>query len=280
VNAILRAQTSVILIAACTVAACTGTSRTTPETSQYKEVLLADVVKAPHDFDGSFVRVRGLSELHYEGTVIFIPPQKRGHDPDDSHWIWLQVGWPLDARLMAMNRQEVTVDARFVADLNGDLGGVGTLTDIRAIWLPGRESEAFVLNHETRTDALEQLRFQTGWIMLGTHIRNGHRRGNLKDNGWMQAWFSFSSPPTPPDDNRAPKNGDQIEITERTRIYLLDYATKGEEQRLEPPIQLSQSNSTRLWLAPSARVELADVRANWANDFAVVVARVVPVASR
>jgi hypothetical protein len=263
------------------VAACTGTSRSkTSEIREYKEVLVADVVKTPHDFDGSFVRVRGLSQLYFEGTVFSVAPQKRGDKPEDSRWIWLDVGWPLDARLMAMNREEVTVDARFVANLNGVLGGVGTLIDIRAIWLPGRESQAFVLNHETRIDALEQLSFRTGWIMLGIHIRNGHRSGNVRDNGWIQTWFSFSSPPTRPDDNREPKNGDHIEITERSRIYLLDYANKGEERRLEQPIALSESNSTRLWLAPGARVELADVRADWADDLAAVNARVVPVASK
>ncbi len=121
------------------------------EDTRYREVSLADVVRAPRDFDEALVRVRGLCNLHFESTVLSAVPQGPASS-EISEWLWLEVGWPLSEKLTAMNGEVVVVEARLDADMHGHMGvSRATLRDIRAIWRPGYESEAYILNHETRT---------------------------------------------------------------------------------------------------------------------------------
>jgi hypothetical protein len=138
-----------------------------------------------------------------------------------------------------------------------------------------------LLNHETRADALEQLEFRTGWITLGTRIRNGYRHGNQVNSGWIQTWFEFLAPPRASGEKRIPKTGDRIRLTDRLRVDITDYAITGERRRLTSPMadgrSHAQRDETRFWLASGAAVQLADVQVLWSGDLATVWARVIPV---
>jgi hypothetical protein len=238
-------------------------------------VSLEEVARSPRDFDQVLVRVQGIAQIQYEGNVLWVSTDARSADRLDEA-IWLHVGWPVNS-LHAMSGTEVIVEARFDAQSHGHMGCCpGTLTDIRAMWRLGHESDAYVPNYETRLDALEQLQFKTGWIVLGTRARNGS--GMQTWNGWVQTVFEFAAQPGNP--RRILRSGDRIRLTERARIHMRDYATNAERHRLEPPMANGRSRSpddeTRLWLASGAVVRVADVQVAWAGSFATAWARVVP----
>lgn len=192
---------------------------------------------------------------------------------------WLEVGWPLPSTLASMNGNQVVVEAKFDAGLHGHMGCCpGTLTDIRAIWRPGIESEAYTPNYETRFDALEQLEFKTGWIFLGT--RANRDAPFRTTNGWIQTWFELLGSNTEPARPlRIPKRGDRIRLTDRDRIIIPDYAVNGEQHRLEAPTangrSLSQNDETRFWLPPQAVVQVVDVHVR-SGGLSSVWARVMP----
>ena len=249
--------------------------------SRYRDVSLANVSRSPQDFDQVLVRVQGVAQIQFEGDVLWVSTDARSAGRLDEA-IWIDVGWPV-SDLKAMSGTEVIVEARFDAHSHGHMGCCrGTLTDIRAMWRPGHESGAFVPNYETRVDALEQLRFKTGWIPLGTRARNGS--GIQTWNGWIQNWFEFAAQPGGRVPQRIPRSGDRIRLTERLRIHIGDYAINGERNRLQSPQanrrSLSQGDETRLWLAPEAVVQVADVDVAWAGRLAEVWARVVPLTEK
>ena len=244
---------------------------------RYRDVPLEDVARSPQDFDQVLVRVHGICQIEFEGNVLWVSSDARAARRLDQA-VWLDIGWPVSDDLKAMAGTEVVLEGRFDLYSHGHMGCCrGTLTDVRAIWRPGFESSAYVPNYETRPDALEQLRFKTGWIPLGTRAKNGS--GIETNNGWIQIWFEFVAPPGR-GRQRIPKSGDRIRLTDRQRIHILDYATSGEQHRLESPMAngriRTQRDETRLWLASGAVLQIADIQVAWAGPMAIVWARVVP----
>ena len=241
--------------------------------SRYQDVSLADLVKRPRDFDQSLVRVAGVARFEFEEMTLWVAPQAMIDGMLDQA-VWLDVGWPVSKTLNRMNRVSVIVEAKFDADRLGYVGCCrGTLTDIHSVSQPGFETEACVLNYETRLDALEQLESHTGWIDLG--IRHG--------NAWTEATFTFAAGSSGTSDKRLPKPGDVIRVVDRQRIYIFDHATSGERYRLRFPLangrHRAQRDETRLWLAPGAVVQVADVQTARVASATIVWARVVPSAS-
>jgi len=255
-------------VLALTILAWTGYTESAPPAARgtdYRRIVLSDVLKDPRHFDEEHVRVVGYATLEFEGNRLSV----NGPRDEPGQAVWLEVGWPIPPELLPMNGKVVEVEARFDADSNGHMGLFrGALVDIRAIWIPGREADGWVPNHETRMDALEQLDHRTGWIPLGT----------LREKSWIQTWFDPVKARTGESQFLLPKPGDRIRLSQRMRIHLLDYRTAGEQHRLEDPgaRPRSQSDETRLWLPAGALVEVADVRAHYVGSIGVVWARVVP----
>ncbi len=250
--------------------------------SRYRDIDLAKIAQSPQEYDQMLVRVHGVCQIQFEGNVLWVGSDPRGANLLDQA-VWLDVGWPVSDDLKAMTGTDVIVEARFDANSHGHMGCCrGTLTDIRAIWRPGFDSSAHVSNYETRVDALEQLKFKTGWIMLGTRGKRGY--GVQMINGWIQTWFEFIVQPGARSPKRIPKSGDRIRLTGRQRIHILDYAVSDERRRLESPMadgrNRQQRDETRLWLASGSAVQVADVRVAWAGPMAVVWARVVPLTQK
>jgi hypothetical protein len=147
--------------------------------------------------------------------------------------------------LQALDATLVVVEARFDADERGHGGQFpGTLTDVRALWRPGHESEAFVLNYETRSDALEQLKFKTAWVFLGF----------LDAEGLLSPGDGSTVPLS------MPQKGDRLRVSRRLRLHIVDYGKSGEARRMEAPFMQSTDDGTRLWIAPGTLVQVEEVR--------------------
>jgi len=276
----IHVSTIGIAIVACTV--CFAGRGQDIHDGRYRDVPLEDIVKSPQDFDQLLVRVHGFAQIQFEGHVLWVTSDSRAAGRLDQS-VWLDVGWPVTSDLEAMTGTEVIVEARFDARAHGHMSCCpGTLTDIRAMWRPGHESGAHVPHYETRVDALEQLKFKTGWIVLGIRARNGS--AVQTSNGWMQTSFEFAVQPGARGQQRVPRSGDRIRLTERERIHILDYAISAEQRRLQSPMangrSRSQHDETRLWLAPGAVVQVADIQVAWAGSLGAVWARVIPPAGK
>ena len=205
----------------------------------YHDVSLSELMQYPRAFDGDWVRVEGLAQLQFELTALSIDAQP---DPNHSRALWLQLGWPISPSLSLLNASRVVVEARFDATERGHAGLFrGALVDIRAMWQPGREADAFEPRYETRVDALDQLEHKTGWVWLGI----------FEEGGRVYAGDGTTATPIP-------SRGDRIRTSRRMRIYLLDFGTTGEARRAEPPTTANE-DATRFWIAPGARAVVEQV---------------------
>jgi hypothetical protein len=224
---------------------------------RYVDTSLAAVAESPRHFDQFHLRVRGVCQLQFEGNTLWVSSESRSAGRLDQAF-WLDVGWPVSDTLAAFNGHEVLVETRFDANRTGHMGCCrGTLTDIRAIWRPGFETAAVILRHETRADALDQLEFKTGWVYLGHLEGTGHWYGVPSFQLYLAA-----NPSARPSSQALPERGDYIRLTERSRIHILDYATAGEQRRLEPLFFRglpAQADETRLWLPAGVVVRVEDV---------------------
>jgi hypothetical protein len=96
-------------------------------------VSLNQLVSEPDRLDRALVRVTGICRVEFEGNALY--PSKESFDKrDDSHALWLNLGWPVSKEILALDGQQVVVDAKFDASTRGHLGVfAGTLTDIQTI---------------------------------------------------------------------------------------------------------------------------------------------------
>jgi hypothetical protein len=230
---------------------CAGCSATRPRSialspsigRHYDEVSLDELLQHPRRFDGDWVRVRGIASLRYEGTSLWIGRVGGTDARDYGRSVWLSVGWPLPASVLAFNGTTVIVEARFNANEHGHMGLYpGTLGDIRAMWQPGRESAAYVLNRETRPDALEQLEFKTGWVLLGI----------LDEDGRVDA-ADGSSP------GHLPDVGARMRLCRNSALYIVAYARDGEARRMEAPTDATLDSRTRLAVAAGTLVHVDEI---------------------
>jgi hypothetical protein len=255
--------------------ACSRARTGSIEDPSYSDTTLGRLTKSPGDYDQFHVRVRGVGQIQFEGTTLWVSDDSRSTGRFDGA-VWLDVGRPVSDSVAAFNGQEVIVEGRFDASGKGHMGCCqGTLTDIRAIWQPGLESSAFVPHYETRADALDQLEFKTGWVFLGELA---------DDNRWLSL-PSFQLVPDSSDTRttslRPPHPGDRIRLTERLRIHIIDYATAGEQHRLESPMSRGPrdpSDETRLWLPAGAFVQVEELDMPRAGELRSILARVAPIA--
>lgn len=244
----LRAR--VFVLCAVGVVASVGCSRETDRNHdaaaagvrQYQDVSLEHLVRNPHGFDEAWVRVRGVADMQFEGTSLRQDPNSSEHARQA---VWLHLGWPLPASVKALDANPIIVDARFDADERGHAGMFqGMLTDIRAIWRPGHEAEAYTPNYQTRSDALEQLEFKTAWVQLGF----------IDYSGQLKTADGSTVPVS------VPRAGDRLRLSRRMRLHIVDYAKSGEARRMEAPIVQPAEDETRLWIAPGTLVQVDEVR--------------------
>jgi hypothetical protein len=264
---------AIVLVSTC--AACSQTPVDTIQDPRYANATLASLTRSPGDYDQFHVRVRGVCQIQFEGNTLWVGKVSQSTGRLDDA-VWLEVGWPVSDAVAALNGNEVVVEARFDASSKGHMGCCrGSLTDIRAIWRPGLESAAFLPRYETRADALDQLEFKTGWVLLGL-VTDDDTWQELPSFQIRPEWSVTAAIPG----NGLPRPGDQIRLNERCRIHLLDYATVGEQHRLESPMARgarSQSDETRFWLPAGTFVRVEDVDVHRAGSSRIVFVRVAPV---
>lgn len=105
------------------------------------EASLNQVLSSPRLFDGVLVRVIGKAIFAPETTIISAPP-----GPDNrthlQRSIWLDLGWPVSAKVREFNGRYVVVEGRYDVGFRGH-GGVyqGSIRDIRLIEASSREAE-------------------------------------------------------------------------------------------------------------------------------------------
>ena len=127
--------------------------------------------------------------------------------------------------------------------------------------------------------ALEALVHKTGWIPLGDLTRDSRKWATGSNPTATSNSGTFEILGKTIDEVKAvlPKVGDRIQITARVPIIILDYATAGEDHRLEPPMMkrgLERRDNTGLWLEVGAVVEVrvvkispahGEIKAAWAR---------------
>lgn len=245
---VLRAR--LVVVCAVGVIASSGCSRETDQSSaaepagvrQYQDVSLEHLVKNPRAFDEAWVRVRGVADLQFEGISL---RQDAQSERGAAQGVSLHLDWPLPASVQGLEATLVIVEARFDADERGHEGMFpGTLTDVRAIWQPNHEATAFVPNHQTRADALEQLEYNTAWVQLGFIDYSGQ----LKTGDGSTVPVSL------------PRAGDRLRVSRRMRLHIVDYPKSGEARRMEAPIVRPAEDETRLWIAAGTLVQVDEVR--------------------
>jgi hypothetical protein len=211
-----------------------------PASRHYDDVSLFDLVRYPRAFDGDWVRVQGVAQVQFENTSLSVDARS---DQGPERAVWLHLGWPLPSAVAALDASVVVVEARFDANERGHAGMFqGMLTDVRAVWRPEREAEAYAPRYETRIDALEQLEHKTGWVWLGV----------VDEEGRVDAGDGSTA-------TLVPARGDRLRVPRRMRIHIADYATTGEARRAELP-STGSGDATRLWIAPGTLAIVDDVR--------------------
>jgi hypothetical protein len=215
-----------------------------PVGRQYHDVSVADLLEHPAWFDGDWVRVRGFARMEFEGTSLWVePPAAWG--TGKMGCVWLSLGWPLPAAALRLSGLPVIVEARFDASGRGHMGlFAGGLRDVRAIWRRGDEDHAYVTNYETRSDALEQLQFKTGWVLLAWRTA-----GRLEAADGSSAAVCL------------PSVGDRIRLSSPRRIYIAGASSTGEARRMEAPQRdLAPEDETRFWIAAGTLVRVEEIR--------------------
>ena len=96
-------------------------------------VSLNELVSSRDRFDRVLVHVTGICRVEFEGNALY--PSRESFDlRDNSHALWLNLGWPVSKDVLALNGRQVVVDARFDVSTRGHMGAfAGTLTDIQKI---------------------------------------------------------------------------------------------------------------------------------------------------
>jgi hypothetical protein len=102
-------------------AACSSAIPSTSGGSMYQDVLLENLATAPSRYHNKRIRVVGVCQIQFEGTVLWLNDEARTHGRLDRA-IWLRVGWPPSPDVEVLSGQHVVVEAKFDATQNGHLG--------------------------------------------------------------------------------------------------------------------------------------------------------------
>ena len=115
----------------------------TSDESTYQDVLLENLAIAPSRYHNKRIRVVGVCQLQFEGTVLWLNDEARTDGRLDKA-IWLNVGWPPSRVIKVRSGQHVVVEARFDATDHGHMGCCkGALDSIERIvqLTPGQERD-------------------------------------------------------------------------------------------------------------------------------------------
>ena len=107
---------------------------------------------------------------------------------------------------------------------------------------PVASRQRTLLNRETRPDALEQLAFKTGWVLLGI----------LDEDGRVDA-ADGSTP------GHLPDVGARMRLCRNSALYIVAYATDGEARRMEAPTDATRDSRTRLAVAAGTLVHVDEI---------------------
>jgi len=123
---------------------------------------------------------------------------------------------------------------------------------------------------------LSSLKFQTGWIMLGM-------RDVLVGEWATVLQYEVKSETNAPRGIYLSRAGDVLEVTADHRVYILDFATRGEALRFYSPAGRTDhpTNFTGVTLRPGTLVKIEDTHGGpIGGSLQLIWARVSPEASR
>lgn len=84
------------------------------------------------DHNRALIRVTGWCRVEFEGNSLFVTREgyeQRKHDQG----VWLNLGWPVSADVLALNGQRVVVEGRFFAEDTGPYPFAGMILEIQRI---------------------------------------------------------------------------------------------------------------------------------------------------
>jgi len=89
--------------------------------SAYRDVLFENLTGSSFHYHDKLVRVVGVCQIEFEGTVLWLNGQAQTEGRQDNI-LWLNVAWPPTPDVKALSGQLVLVEAHFDARHKGHMG--------------------------------------------------------------------------------------------------------------------------------------------------------------
>ena len=128
----IRALCVLLLLLAAIVSGCGHEPLPAVHGTVAEEMEFNRLITTASDHNRALVRVTGWCRVEFEGNSLFVT--REGYEQrKHNQGVWLNLGWPVSADVLALNGQWVVVEGRFFADDTGPYGFAGMILEIQRI---------------------------------------------------------------------------------------------------------------------------------------------------